>query len=66
MQVFNTFAELGKAFGVFPRKRAEKPFVCRRCGKVMTHVPQTNVYICENADKEGKICGNRVFTKRIA
>lgn len=66
MQAFNNFIDFGKAFGVSPRKRTEKPFTCRKCGKVMTHIPNTNVYLCENADKDGKVCGNRVFTKRIA
>lgn len=66
MQVFNNLVDLGKAFGVSPRKRTEKPFICRKCGKVMTHIPNTNVYLCENADEDGRVCGNRVFTKRIA
>ena len=74
MQVFNNFSDLGKAFGVYQKPRKEKPFVCRKCGGVMQHVPGTNVYLCNNMidfmDVDGKPktkeCGNRVFTKYVA
>ena len=64
MQVFNNFADLGKAFGVSPKKHKERDFHCRKCGGVMYHVPGTNVFLCENADKDGNVCGNRVLTAR--
>ena len=66
MQVFSTFTEIGKAFGVSPRKRKERPFICRKCGEVMKHIPGTNVFLCEGKLPDGKDCGNRVFTKTIA
>lgn len=65
MRVFNSFIELGAAFGVQPKHRKQKPFVCRKCGGVMRNIPGTNVMLCENKTSEGKDCGNRVFTKFI-
>lgn len=66
MQELHNFIELGKVFGLSPRKRKEKPFVCRKCGEVMKHISGTNVFLCEGKLPDGKECGNRVFTKSIA
>ena len=67
MQTFNNFADMGAVFGVFPKKpRKEKPFVCRKCGWVMDHVPGTNVYICSGRHSDGTECENVVLTKSIA
>ena len=65
-QVFKSFLELGKSFGVSPKEKKDKPFHCRRCGKVMKHIPGTNVFLCEGRLSDGSECGNKVFTKRIA
>ena len=64
MRVFQSFVELGSAFGVSPKTHKEKDFHCRKCGGVMRHIPGTNVFLCENADKEGNVCGHRVLTAR--
>ena len=58
MQILNNFSDLGKAFGVPPRKQKDHPFTCRKCGKVMRNIPETNVFLCE--------CGHRVFTQKPA
>lgn len=63
MKTFATFEELGKAFGISKRPRKQKPFICKKCGGEMYHVPQTNIFLCEN-EKDGKVCGHRVFTAR--
>jgi len=61
--VFKTFEDLGKAFGVSKRQRKSKPFICKKCGGEMYHVPETNIFLCEN-EKDGKACGHRVLTSR--
>lgn len=75
MAKFNSFEELGAAFGLKKKPRKEKLMVCKKCGGFMKHPAGTNVYLCENAlkgedgkvfkDENGKVklCGNRVFTK---
>ena len=62
-QVFNNFADLGKAFGVKTKGKKGRPFICRKCGEEMKHVPGTNVYLCEAFLPDGTPCGNRVLTK---
>lgn len=69
MKTFATFEELGKAFGLAKRPRKQKPFICKKCGGEMYHIPMTNIFICENEtgeDNNGKpkVCGHRVFTAR--
>ena len=64
--VFTSFADLGKVFGVNPRKRKDKPFYCRKCGAEMKHIPDTNVYLCEGKTSDGVACGNRVLAKFTA
>lgn len=65
MKTFATFEELGKAFGISKRQRKQKPFICKKCGGEMYHVPQTNIFLCENKiGDEGKVCGHRVLTQR--
>lgn len=75
MERYNSFEELGKAFGIKKKARKESTMVCRKCGGIMRHVEGTNVYLCENPlkDKNGKVikedgkvktCGNRVLAKK--
>jgi len=64
MKIMHTFLELGKAYGLTPKKSREKDFHCRKCGGVMRHIPQTNVFLCENKNEEGGVCGHRVFTAK--
>lgn len=66
MQVFNNFADLGKAFGISRKQRKEKPFYCRKCGEAMRHVPGTNVFLCAGKLPDGTECGSRYFSKKIA
>lgn len=65
MKTFASFEELGQAFGVSKRARKQKPFLCKKCGGEMYHVPQTNIFLCENpVGDDGKVCGHRVLTAR--
>lgn len=64
---YNNFIDFAAAeFGIKPKKRKEKPFYCRKCGSEMIHVPGTNVFLCEHKTSDGVLCGNRVFTKKLA
>lgn len=72
MPVFKSFIDYAASRGIYPKQRKEKPFVCRKCGGEMRHIPGTNVYLCENniehvmpetGEKFTVPCGNRVFTK---
>jgi hypothetical protein len=62
-QSFNNFTDLGKAFGLKVKSKKGRPFICRKCGEEMKHVPGTNVYLCEGILPNGDACGNRVLTK---
>ena len=65
----NSFEELGRVYGLRPRKRREKDFYCKICGGKMKRV--SNVLLCENmvehtddnGNKSSKECGNRVILK---
>ena len=62
--VLHSLNDLGAAFGIPAKKRREnnKPFYCRKCGGVMRHIPNTNVFLCENEMEDGAICNHRVLT----
>ena len=64
MRVFHSFADLGAAFGVSQKDHKTKDFHCRKCGGVMRHIPETNVFLCENESEDGVVCGHRVLTLR--
>ena len=64
-KTIDSFVTLGEVFGIKPKApKKRKPFVCRKCGEEMYHVPNTNVFICMHVDKDGGECGNQVFTSR--
>jgi len=63
MPVFHSFKDFAASRGLRPKAFKERPFVCRKCGKEMRHIPNTNVVICENVNDKGEVCGNRVLLK---
>lgn len=64
MAVFKSFIDYAASRGIHPKQRKEKPFICRKCGGEMRHIPNTNVFLCECIPEGAENpCGNRVFTK---
>lgn len=59
--VLHSFAELGGVFGIKPKPRRERPYICRKCGAPMRRVADTNVYFCTGTNDEGNPCTNRLI-----
>lgn len=48
---FHSLSDLGKACGLKESEMDERTKKCRKCGKTMTHVDGTNVYLCPECGK---------------
>lgn len=59
MQLYS-FNELGKVlYNLAPRQKREKKYFCRKCGAQLKRVGNSNVYLCDHADDNGKVCTGR-------
>ena len=54
--VLQSFAELGGVFGLKPKQKKERTYNCRICGKPLTRIGESNVYLCTGVNKENKPC----------
>ena len=67
MSTYNSFKEFAAARGIVPKATKGEPVrKCPKCGNVMRHVGNTNVYMCDHVDfadaeLKGKPC--QVFTR---
>lgn len=69
MPKFNSFSDMASYLGVKPKKREtkEKSYKCPRCGSILEHIGNSNVFLCtkqvpkKNKDgaTEMKECGFR-------
>lgn len=42
----------------------EKTLKCKKCGNDMSHIENTNIYICTGKTEDGKDCGN-IYYKNV-
>lgn len=60
MPTFNSFADMASYLGVNCHKqRTEKNYKCPRCGSILNHIGDSNVYLCtkmvQKKNKNGAI-----------
>lgn len=66
-QIFHSFKEFAAAHGITQKRAKSEPArKCPKCGSVMRHVEDTNVYMCDHVDLvdeelKGEPC--QVFTR---
>lgn len=71
---FGSLSDLGNALGFKPSEQpTPRSMKCWKCGTVMRHIPETNVWLCDGMVEQEKDgvkkmvpCGNRALTSTAA